>query len=198
VQWNQAEDAQTRATWGEKVSGLAPKSEYYTMSNREGELIRRWYFLAILELLRMPKFQADPEWISTQLNGKVSASEVQETLDLLQNLKMVEKGENGWTVNHDILVGDLKSASSEDIREHHKKMNALGVLAMTEEPRERREMSALSIGISEEDAVTLKEKIRKFQVEILDFVQGREHVNSVYQLNIQFFPLTKNSEENVA
>ena len=60
---------------------------------------------------------------------------------------------------------------------------------------ERRNISCTTMSVSEEGLQRIIRKIDLFRKEIVDIVQSDEGETMVCELNIQFFPLTKEKEK---
>ena len=54
-----------------------------------------------------------------------------------------------------------------------------------------REFNGVTMKISKEKLALIKEKIRIFRKEINEITSNMEDLDQVYQLNIQFFPITE-------
>lgn len=75
-------------------------------------------------------------------------------------------------------------------------MIALGGEAIERFAQDLREVSGMTIGVSQEGYNAVKEMVRDFKAEVADFVnKENKPVEIVGQLNFQLFPLTKNAEE---
>jgi uncharacterized protein (TIGR02147 family) len=62
-------------------------------------------------------------------------------------------------------------------------------------PPQKREISGLTMGISEECIERIKQRIRMFKEEIISMiVDDKNESRSVYQMNVQFFPLIKTAD----
>lgn len=72
----------------------------------------------------------------------------------------------------------------------------LGAEAVERIPREYREVSSMTLGLSKKMYLHLKEKIQNFKDEVLcDVLADNTDSEEVYQLNFQFFPLLKKAEK---
>ena len=73
---------------------------------------------------------------------------------------------------------------------HTRNMIHMGERSINEFLPEDREISTMSLGISKQAAVEIKQKIQQFKDDILKFVeQDKSPSEEVYQFNTQFFPL---------
>src|SRR3990167_6305238 len=55
----------------------------------------RWYYAAIRELVLLPDFKEDAEWIAHKLSPSITAKEAAIALELLQKLGFLARGKDG-------------------------------------------------------------------------------------------------------
>jgi uncharacterized protein (TIGR02147 family) len=60
--------------------------------------------------------------------------------------------------------------------------------------REERDISALTLGIGEEEFEAIKARIQAFRKEIMEMAVASKEADRVYQLNFQFFPVGRGQE----
>jgi uncharacterized protein (TIGR02147 family) len=63
-------------------------------------------------------------------------------------------------------------------------------------PKKERDVSTLTVGVSGDDIIRIKEILRRTRQEILSLIEGSSDREYVYQLNTQFFPLSTNLTES--
>jgi uncharacterized protein (TIGR02147 family) len=61
-------------------------------------------------------------------------------------------------------------------------------------PREEREISSLTLCVSQDALLRLKERIREFRRELLQLAELEGEPERVVQLNFQLFPLSRRDE----
>lgn len=122
-----------------------------------------------------------------------NTAQVKKSLNLLQKTGLLQKGESGEFVQGDksITTGSLDVASLA-IREMHRQMGELAVQALDQVPVAERDISGLTIGISEDAFAKISKEIADFRRRISSIVMEDSGNERVYRLNVQLFPLTKN------
>lgn len=190
VQWNQSREPTTRKVLWEHLRRLIPKDKYYILHEYEKKIISRWYFLALLEIIYLSDFEPNAEWISKRFKNKIAPEEAEETLQLLIDMGLL-KDENGKLIRTQKVLYSGGNIPSEIIQNYHKQNIPIGIDSISDVDVTRRHLTAISMSVRDKDIPKLKKKIEEFQDEILDYVQTIESADDVYQLNIQFFPLTK-------
>lgn len=175
----------------EKMGKQNPNISSKVLDDKSFSLISNWYCLAIREMVRLESFFEDPNWISKNFNFKVTPKEASRALELLFDLELLSRDKSGKIK---ITTGRYSTAndySSEAIKRFHEATldnakQAIRQLSVTE-----REFSASTFTMKRSNLPQAKQLIREFKErfeELLEEDQG----DNVFQLQIQFYPLTKN------
>jgi uncharacterized protein (TIGR02147 family) len=154
-------------------------------------LIANWYHLSLLDLMTTVGFKSDLNWISKRLG--ISKLEARVALERLQILGLIEN-KNGIfkkTARH---LHWLPKKSNAAIRHYHQQMLSRGAQELDktdEESFQRRSITANSIAMDAARIPEAKAFIYEFEQEFARrFTSGTP--NEVFQLNLQFFQITKN------
>jgi uncharacterized protein (TIGR02147 family) len=67
----------------------------------------------------------------------------------------------------------------------------LALESLDRHARPRRDISTVTVSIAEKDLPTLRERIAEFRNDILKMAEASAETDSVYQLNVQLFPLSE-------
>jgi uncharacterized protein (TIGR02147 family) len=78
---------------------------------------------------------------------------------------------------------------------YHREMLARAADALDSIPRDERELSALTLCVSYEAMMRLKERINEFRRELLQISELEGEPERVVQTNFQLFPMSKKREE---
>ena len=160
------------------------------LTESELAVITGWENYAILNLLKTQGCESSAQWIADRLS--ISSNRVEECLEVLFRLGLIKKNADGFervssflTTSWDIPSEALKEAHRQVL---HKSIDTLGHTIPSE-----REYTSLTIAIDIDKLDSAKELIGEFRKKF-----GRE-LNSgtkseVYNLSIQFFPLTRLKE----
>lgn len=156
------------------------------------EYFSRWYHCAIRELISLPFFKEDPVWIAAILQPAISTKQVEGSLKLLQRLNLVQRNENGNLQVSDKAISSEYEMKTLSLRNFTLEMIDRARESLEQVPPEKREISGLTMGISEGCIERIKQRIRMFKEEIITMiVDDTNESRCVYQMNIQFFPLIK-------
>jgi uncharacterized protein (TIGR02147 family) len=165
----------------------------------DGELfayLSHWYNPAVRELAARDDFQEDPRWIAAQLLPRITPNEAAAAMKLLLSLGLlvrdpdsgrVVRGEPTLTTEHE--VRSLGAAA------FHRQMLERAAHAMELVPREKRDLCALTVCVSAETAALVKQRIHEFREALTELCDSDTQGSAVYQLNVQWFPLSWSKEE---
>jgi uncharacterized protein (TIGR02147 family) len=162
------------------------------IAEKELELLKSWEHFAVLNLIRTKDFQPEPAWIAERLS--ISPEKAEESLELLLTLGFVKRKGNSLarsvgslTTTHDIPSQELVNAHIGDLKK------AISVLQET--PPKVRDYSSITMAINPEQIDEAKKLIKDFRKKLAMLVE-RGDKTEVYNLNIQFFPLTAITQEH--
>ncbi len=162
-----------------------------TVTESEYRYYNEWYHCIVRELIVREPAPVDFGKIAKKIRPHVTATQVKKSVTLLRELGFICEREDGtFSQASRILVTD-REVKAVGIRNYHAKMMEFAAESMDSVPREKREISSLTLSISEECMSKIKKRIQEFEDEILQMAHEDHDVNRVYQLGIQFFPMTQ-------
>ncbi len=172
-------------------AGAEAAPNYQQLTLDTYQIIADWYHFAILELMQMNHFEPDPKWIAKKLGLRIP--EVNSAIERLCRVGMLEINENKKWV--DLSAGTSTTLGSDfaasALRNLQKQLIEKSALALEEVPIEFRDQSGMTMAMSSKLIPEAKERIKKFRRELATFVRRSDSLDSVYQLNISLFPLTR-------
>lgn len=151
-------------------------------------ILADWYHLPLYELIRAKGFRSDIRWISQKL--KISPNAVKASLDKLEAVGLIKKIGNKITIIPEAEIETTDDLSSEAIKKHHNKMSEKAIEAIKEQTVDEREFQGLHFAFSQKHIKKAKMKIREFVKQFEAEFQPASGTD-IYQLNVQFFRLTK-------
>ncbi len=158
--------------------------------------ISAWYHLAILNLTLTKDFNRKPSIIAKRLG--ISSVEAQDAIHRLLNLGLLEEVNGKLKKTKQALF--IKTTSSDRaIREFTEQTMDRARLVLqdsSQEAFEKRCMPGTTLPISLKSLPKLKERILKFQLELIDLSKADSY-DEVYQLNLNFFPLSQPIQQNL-
>ena len=197
VAFNQAASLADKNRAFERISA----SRRFRAARRiDGDLfayLSHWYNPAIRELAGLSDFSEDPRWIASQVRPRISPTEAAEAMRLLFSLGLlvrdpssgrVLRGEPTLTTEHE--VRSLGAAA------FHRQMIERAAESLETVPSALRDLAALTVCISPQTAARVKERIHQFREALTELCDSDTAGAVVYQLNVQWFPLSATEGED--
>lgn len=154
-----------------------------------------WYNIAIKELLNVVDFRGDCADIPDLLIPELSEAQARKAVQLLLDLGLVKQGTDGRYELTEKNVSAGETWQSIAIRALQKKMIELAGDAIDAVPKEKRDVSCLTVSTSRSSFELIRERIKEMRREIVDIINSDPNVDDVYQINFQVFPLSDTAKE---
>jgi uncharacterized protein (TIGR02147 family) len=175
---------------------LKSKSLTSPLEQSQLEYYSEWFHPVIRELVGMPGFNPDPHWIVKHIEPRVLPEQARKSLALLEELKLIRRSESAQnfelTQQH-VSTGD--EIASHAVVRYHQRTIEIGRESVMNFDHTERNVSAVTVSISEDAFQKIADEISTFRKRILEIAEQSNDPDRVYQLNIQFFPFTKSIKE---
>jgi uncharacterized protein (TIGR02147 family) len=190
VKFNKAKSDRDGKLYYERMLALKGIGAH-SLEKSQYEFYTKWYYSAILTLLDFYQFVDDYAALAEKLSPPITASKARKSIQLLESLGLIRKDAAGaWKLTHKIITtGD--HCRSIAVRTFQETTMQLAAESLQRHPPERRNISTVTVTISEKNIDRINEIIAQFRESILKVGRDETGPDKVYQLNIQFFPLTK-------
>lgn len=191
VLFNQAKKVGAKDKAYENLKSLRRDLSNQHMGHGQMDYLEKWHHVAIRELVETTDFQENPEWISEKLKKKISPSQAKKSLEMLEKLGLIQRDEKGKIKSKQAALTTGNEVASLAAFRYHRDMIQKALEALQEAKAHEREISSLTISVSQELFLEIQERIRNFRKEILALANENEKADSIYQLNFQLFNLTE-------
>ena len=195
VDFTHATTAASKQAIFDQMSALLP-SAIKSLTKSQQEYYSKWYYVAAREALSVLRINdKNIQELALFLNPKITLPQAKLAIQLLKNLGLIEIGEDGCyhSVNKAIFSGS--EIAPLFVHEFQKQMIDLGKNALDHYSTERRNVSCMTMSVSAEGLERIISKIDLFRKEVVDIIRSDEGESMVCQMNIQFFPLSKEKME---
>lgn len=189
VLFNQAKTIEQKNHYAQEILNFKEFRKLSPLKESQYNYFNHWYFVVIREMAFLKGFSLDVEWILQNIQPKISRSECRRAVDELIKLNLFKQNSSGKLVPNKDWLFTPDEVISSAIANFHQQMLRLASESMERFAREQRDISALTFAVSQNTAKTIKEKIQMFRKEIEGLVSQDETVDSVYQFNLQLFPV---------
>lgn len=191
VHLNQAETIDERKHCAEQLMRFRPFRRIHPIRKDQFDYYSKWYHVAIRELTSIAEFSEDPSWVAGALTPPVSPAQARKALELLVGLGLLERDESGRLRQTDSLITTGDEVVSASVADYHREMIKKGGEAIERFPAAKRDVSSVTVAVSEKTFKEMKESIQRFRKELLAMADKDKNPEAVYQINFQLFPLTK-------
>ena len=192
VTFTQAESVADKNRAFERISA---SRRFRSAKRIEGDLFKylsQWYYPAIRELAAREDFVENPKWIAAQLRPKIAASDAASALNLLLSLGLLVRDEKTGRIvrGEPTITTEHQTVRSLAVTNFHRQMLERASASIETIPPNERDLAALTVCVGPATAALVKERIHKFREEMTQLCDADVKGNIVYQLNIQWFPLS--------
>lgn len=188
-------NAEKRAALFKELQKFHPKKEFRLLDADVFDAMANWYTFALRELVATKDFKEDYQWISKRLNKKVSSIEIKKALKKMLDLCLLKRSEKEIKLlQADEEVTTTTDIASEALKQFHHQMMTRAQESLREVPVELREITGVTLNMNPSKMEQAKKLIREFRISFAKLM-GESSAEEVYQLNIQFFPLTNLKKE---
>lgn len=190
VRYNHSTDLTEREELFEKLSLLQKKQTRYRLPPEQHELFAAWHYLAILELLRMFRFKDDYHALAAALRPKIRIPEAREAIRKLEKLGLITRDDDGCYHPTELQLSTGGVWESERITTLQAHLADLGSRSVLGIPRNERNISNVTLCLSEKSKARIVREIIAFRRKIIAISEIDKDTDTVFQCNIQLFPLS--------
>lgn len=194
VKLNQSTNFEIRKALYEQLEAIKNQgrktSPVQTIRKDQYEFYSKWYHSAIRSLINSYEFKDDYEWLAKNVYPNITPLQAKKSVELLKRLGLVEEQSNGFygVCNKAITTGqDVVGLAVANL---HIETLALAADAIKHLPREKRNVTGLTLGISQSTYEKICEKTQHFQSEIIEMAKNDAGADRVYQYDFALFPIS--------
>jgi uncharacterized protein (TIGR02147 family) len=189
VNFNKAKTDRDAKLYYEKLLELKGVRTH-TLEKSQYEYYTKWYYSAILTLLDFYPFTDDFKALAQKVSPPITESKARKAIELLEQLDLIKKTDNGPYILTNKLITTGDHCRSIAVRAFQEETIRLAGEALQRYPREQRNISTVTITISEKNLAEINDIIKEFRSTLLKYAEAEKSPDKVYQLNVQLFPLT--------
>ena len=159
------------------------------LAKKELEFYRHWYCNSIRSIIGICRFKDDYEGLAECCTPPITVEEAKSAVKLLYDLNMISRDREGfWKVN-DTFVSTGGNWRSEAVRTFQKETVRLAGESLERHAPPLRDISTVTMTFNMDDIALIREKIKEFRSELLRMSQEGSGDDTVFQLNVQLFPI---------
>jgi uncharacterized protein (TIGR02147 family) len=201
VRFDNAKTIDERNACFRLICAALPRNATKRIREEAYDIFRDPHVLTIRELVAMPDFKEDPEWIAHKLRPSVSPRQAKAALEILLRAGLLVRDKNGKLLQETADLSTGPEVRSLAVSLYHRKVLKLADEAINSTPAKDRDLSSLILNTSKSEFDFIKRRIIETRAEILDFLKKKrdlseekifaEKERALYYLNIQFFNATE-------
>lgn len=155
--------------------------------------IKDWYYYAILCLLEKSPQGLDTQGIIKKIN--IDENCAQDALDKLCEMELIYLQDGAYHFGHKYLTTS-KNTKSQSLREHHRQYIEKAIESIEGTDVKERSISGMTFCIDKSKVKEAFEMIDNFR-QYFGCYFSTGDTDSVYRINIQFFPVIKDGQDKV-
>lgn len=200
VDLSRARSADEKTMYLDRMKAIAPVKAVKFTELESFRMLQNPLHFYISELALQSDFSPDAKWIQERLNYKVHLVEIEEVIERLLALDILREDAEGRIHRVDQFLQSKSDIHDKALKEFHKNIMALAADAIETQDVLVREFQGAALNLSTDRLPEAKKMIRAFVSEFMaKFDTPKAPNEEVYQLNLQFFGITKpkdNENEN--
>lgn len=149
-----------------------------------------WYHAILRELLFVYDFDGNYLKLGHKLRPSISPAKARESLELLKRLDLIRPDLRGFLKPTDTVLKKDGSAKTLKLSSFLRTNIEMGLNALEKITADERDISSLSVALTDENFKTACEEIKSLRKKLLKLSETSS-TGKVYQCNFQIFPVTK-------
>lgn len=195
VRYNQAKDDETKKNAFASMKDIAEANKIRVVDADAFTYFESWKNPVLRELVAMMP-GANPEDVAEMCWQPITADEVRKSLDFMVSVGILRrKSKDVYEQTDKALVGDSEVMPLV-VRSMHREMAGFAQKAIDEFDIDERNVSGVTMGIDRETYEQIVRELDSCRRKIVAIANTSKEPSQVYRLNLQMFPLSKNTHKN--
>ncbi len=153
-------------------------------------LFEKWYLAALREIIDITGTAGNVKLLAGSLRPPIAVHEAEKAINALRDMEMISEDKNNRSHATEKLLTTGEKWESIAVQHFQLEMLRLAEDALIHMPKDERDISTLTIGLSSAEFFKVKEIVRRARQEILAVAEDSTGRECVYQLNMQLFPIS--------
>lgn len=197
VELNQATMPKAKAQAIVEISRLFKKFNR-NIEHGQIEYLSKWYYAVVRELVTTRDFREERHNIARRIGHKVTPRHADEALKKLVELGLLIRDAGGKLRQENAIVTTGAETAEAASYFYHEQMISLAAEALKKQKPRERNFSGITLACRNEDVPEIAQILDDCRRQVLSYLEerGRCEDDEVYQLNLQFFKITKRKGES--
>jgi uncharacterized protein (TIGR02147 family) len=208
IKMNKAESAYFEAmVYFTQAKVIDEKNEYFNrlvtlqkvnlkvLDKKKMSVFSKWYYVVIRELLYFYSYNgSNPSALGHKVEPTIRHTEANQAIRYLEELGLIQKDKDGNYRQIDNAVTSGDEVKSLHLTNFQLATMELAKRAIQKIPAAERDVSVLTMTLSPDSFQMIKSELQHIRKRIAKIAVDEDKPDRVYQLNVQFFPVTKKPE----
>lgn len=169
-------------------------SEYFRLKQNHHLYYSKWYIPIVHQSLSIFSYDNDAKELSEFIRPRLKKTEVIESVQLLKKLNLILKDENGyWKPISPSSIGGTE-VGVRSIRDFQKSIMEKAINSVDNVDPEKRHIITTTMTVNQNGVEAIKSLINEFQHKVISYSDNNEIHDKLYQMNVQFFPLSQDNK----
>lgn len=195
VMLSRAKNSEERSFYSHRLIKHKRFQKAHPMTRSQARYLSEWFLPAVRELVALPGFKEDPNWIAKRLEPEITPAQAQKAVKDLLEMGFLGRDEDGSLIRTHGSINTGDEFLSPLISDFHRSMARKGLESVDRYEVDSRNLQAITISLSEENRLKLWELMSRFRQEVSSLADQKKDPNGVYQVNLQFFPLAPKDKD---
>lgn len=196
VFFNQAASSSEKVKYSKELLRSKTYQKINPLSEAQYRYFDLWYYPVIRSLVVLQDFKEEPLWIAQKINPPITPREAKEAIDNLLALGLLSRNETGQLVKSNPTITTTNNIISSSLAHYHREMMKKASESIDRHSRDRRDLSVLTLEVSEESIKIIKELSEKFRKDIIEIVSKENNPDQIFQLSTYLFPATQERDQS--
>jgi uncharacterized protein (TIGR02147 family) len=175
-------------TYLERINALK-EVDARKLDTAQFDLFEPWYKPVVLSLLDFIDISNQYEQIASAVCPPITKKQATQAIEELTQMGLIAKDSAGfWKRKHTHMTTG-KNYRASKVLDFQKVMMQIGLEALERHPSHKRDVTSLTLNMKQESLDDLREIARHFRKSVQKRVQEDLVTDSVYQINLQMFPV---------
>ncbi|WP_407457444.1 TIGR02147 family protein [Fibrobacter sp.] len=194
VHYNQAKDDETKKNAFASMKDIAKANKIRVVDADAFTYFESWKNPVLRELVAMMP-GATPKAVAEMCWQPITADEVRKSLNFMVSVGILQrKSKNVYVQTEKALVGN-SDVMPLVLRSMHREMACFAQKAIDEFDVNDRDVSGITMGIDRDTYEQIVRELESCRRKIVAIANTCKEPNQVYRLNLQMFPLSKNTQK---
>jgi uncharacterized protein (TIGR02147 family) len=189
---NQSKSLDEKNIYLSRIMKYRIKVDHKKLEESEFSYYSDWYNPIIRELITAVDFKGDFKKLGSAVIPSISSAAAEKSVELLLLLRLIKKNCDGSYIKTSISLTTGPQVRNVAVSNFHKTMIRLASESIERVPSADRDITSVTVHISEETFKTVVDKMASLRKEVLELEAADPSPARVFQLNLQLFPLSVN------